>query len=220
MSRATTVFGAEALGDGGETGQVGEKQGDPAAFAPQVQLFRVIQEMGDDGLGHVLAEHAADVELLAALGGIAVGRGQDEAQAQGDPGQHRVGPPVGLEGLETPQYNDQQQQDQRRQGGPQPGREQDRQGDGDGYEQGNKPHQPERARPEKIPREEVVQQGGVDLHPGINRGQGGGLEVQEARGGEPHQDPLAGQVLRLVKRRQAVFQALLRRDDVGGRRGA
>ena len=71
---------------------------DAAAFAPQLQLFRVFQQMADDGLGHVLAEHAPDIELLAALGGIAVSRRQPEAQGQGNPRQDRVGPEAGPKG--------------------------------------------------------------------------------------------------------------------------
>ncbi len=56
----------------------------------------------------------------------------------------------------------------------------------------------------------------MEFHPGVDGGQGRGLEVEEAGRGEPHHNPFAGQVLRLVERRQAVFQALFRLDDVGG----
>ena len=38
-------LGVQALGNGGEAGQVGEKQGNPAALAPQLQLFRVRQQV-------------------------------------------------------------------------------------------------------------------------------------------------------------------------------
>ena len=56
----------------------------------------------------------------------------------------------------------------------------------------------------------------MNLHPGINCGHRGGLQVQEARGGEPHQDPLAGEIRRRVDGRETVLAAGLRGDDVGG----
>ncbi len=54
--------------------------------------------MADDRFGHILGEGAADKELLAALGGVAVGRGQPEAQGQGEPPAAPVGPQAGPEG--------------------------------------------------------------------------------------------------------------------------
>ena len=97
-----------------------------------MQLFRVFQQMVDDGLGHVLAEHAPDVELLAAFGGVAEGRGQGEAQAQGDPGQHRIGPPAEMEGPDDQPQVSQGQGREPGQGGGQPGEKQDHQHHGGG----------------------------------------------------------------------------------------
>ena len=62
-------------------------------------------------------------------------------------------------------------------------------------------------RPQEVAPQQVIQQGGVDLHPGINGGHRGGLQVQEARGGEPHQDPLAGEIRRRVDGGEAVLAA-------------
>jgi hypothetical protein len=56
----------------------------------------------------------------------------------------------------------------------------------------------------------------VNLHPGINCRHRGGLQVQEARSGEPHQDPLAGKIRRRVDGGLTVLAARLRGDDVGG----
>ncbi len=78
------------------------------------------------------------------------------------------------------------------------------------------PQAPEGHRPEKVAPQQVIQQGGVNLHPGINCRHRGGLQVQEARGGEPHQDPLAGEIRRRVDGGLTVLAARLRGDDVGG----
>ena len=56
----------------------------------------------------------------------------------------------------------------------------------------------------------------MDLHPGINGRHRGGLQVQKARGGEAHQDPLAGEIRRRVDGGLPLLAARLRGDDVGG----
>ncbi len=173
--------------------------------------------MADNLFGHILAEHASDIELLAAFGGVTVGRGQPETQSQGQARQHRVGPETGPEGQDRQPRVEQQQPHQGGQGDQQAGKVEHRGGDGHHQRQGPDPEGPAGQGAEEVPLQQVIQQGGVDLHSGIDSAHGGGLEVQQARGGEAHQDPLAGKVRRRVNGGQLVAHPSLGGDDVGRR---
>ena len=72
---------------------------------------------------------------------------------------------------------DQEEDKKGRQGDGEGRGEEDRSGHGRGQDQGPGPQGPAGQGPEKIPLEQVVQQGGVHLHPRIDPAHGRGLEV-------------------------------------------
>ncbi len=88
MEHERRVFRRISLRNGGEPGNVGEEHGDPRLLAAGPDDVRVLEDMFNDGLVHVLRKGPLDELSFPSLQGVAEDGGKDEAHEEGH---HEIG---------------------------------------------------------------------------------------------------------------------------------
>ena len=173
-------FRIQHLGNPGKSFQIGEKDGEHSSFAAQLQMFGVLNELFDDCRAQVLFKGVLNEHLLTTLGGIINETGAEECdgnarflndQRQPEPltvsDEAKDNRCCDKKDIDHSAFHD--AGDGRR---CQTGQESDQQGHSD--DKGR------RDGPDKIIGQEVIEDGGVNLHAGIDTGHGGRAQVEQA----------------------------------------